>query len=333
MLMEHPSGALFIAGYGSNDPNDIPKLWKSVDHGNTWSRVNVGKQADGAIGNSDVDLAVSWQWSVLSRERKVDRPWVKTAADGRVYVIWNDGRTVQCRVSSDRGVHWMSSTVSVEGGGSSHLTVGPRGQVAVRLTPVSQSGLGYTEGLDLIAVSTDSGMHWVKYPAPGTRDWVLAPKTGSDATSRWVEPLAWSNDGTLYSLWTTKDAVWLAGSSSGGGPWATWKVAACSEVCYFPYLVAHGKELAATWTSGREEKQAFHVARLTMGDAGPKTVAESTPIQLEIWTNGEKPTDPQQRDTGGEYYAAAFLRDGKLGVVTPVRNKEKTKFGFTFWSF
>src|SRR6266550_3475022 len=55
MVVEHPDGSLFVAGYG--EPR--PTLWKSHDRGVTWTRVDVGSEAHGAIGNSDVDIAVS----------------------------------------------------------------------------------------------------------------------------------------------------------------------------------------------------------------------------------------------------------------------------------
>ena len=54
MVAEHPNGTLFVSGYGQPGP----KLWKSADQGRTWQRVAVGTEADGAVGNSDVDLAV-----------------------------------------------------------------------------------------------------------------------------------------------------------------------------------------------------------------------------------------------------------------------------------
>src|SRR5918993_1464052 len=54
MIVEHPSGALFVAGYGDS----MPTLWRSSDRGKTWQEVNVGGKADGAGGNSDVDLSV-----------------------------------------------------------------------------------------------------------------------------------------------------------------------------------------------------------------------------------------------------------------------------------
>jgi hypothetical protein len=63
MIVEHPEGTLFVSGYSgdraSGPPQTVPRLWISTDHGSTWNAVNVGTEVDGAIGNSDVDLAVS----------------------------------------------------------------------------------------------------------------------------------------------------------------------------------------------------------------------------------------------------------------------------------
>src|SRR5262245_6810235 len=62
MIVEHSSGALFVAGYGMRDrPSNVetPNLWKSTDGGKSFVRVNVGTTDLGALGNSDVDLAVA----------------------------------------------------------------------------------------------------------------------------------------------------------------------------------------------------------------------------------------------------------------------------------
>ena len=133
MVVEHPDGSLFVAGYG--EPR--PTLWTSHDRGVTWTRVDVGSEAQGAIGNSDVDIAVSrdgtlyfvsmlfdraanegrqiaigvsrdvgatWSWTTLSQRRFDDRPWVAVAPDGMAHVIWNDGSGVSHATSRDRGV-------------------------------------------------------------------------------------------------------------------------------------------------------------------------------------------------------------------------------------
>jgi len=128
MIVEDPDGTFFVSGYAgdraSGPPQAVPRLWKSTDHGATWSAVNVGAEVDGAIGNSDVDLAVSrdgalyfvsmgfdikafegthvavgvsrdtgntWHWTMLSRKRFDDRPWVAVEPDEAAHVIWNDG--------------------------------------------------------------------------------------------------------------------------------------------------------------------------------------------------------------------------------------------------
>lgn len=171
-VVEHPDGTLFVAGYGGPWANSRregmatlgairSRLWRSRDHGATWSRVDLGPQAAGAVGNSDVDLAVApdgtlyfatmtydntvgegrqiavgasrdggatWAWTVLSRHRFDDRPWVKVAPDGTAHVIWNDGRGVQHAMSHDQGTTWTAPVRVSARGGSSHLAVGPGGR-------------------------------------------------------------------------------------------------------------------------------------------------------------------------------------------------------------
>lgn len=144
MVVEHPNGTLFIAGYG--EPR--PTLWKSIDRGATWSRLNVGTEADGAISNSDVDLAVArdgtlyfvsmlfdrkaaegrqiavgvstdasatWRWTTVTKNRFDDRPWVDVAPDGMVHAIWNDGSGVNHIVSSDQGATWSTPHRGADG--------------------------------------------------------------------------------------------------------------------------------------------------------------------------------------------------------------------------
>jgi hypothetical protein len=37
-------------------------------------------------------------------------------------------------------------------------------------------------------------------------------------------------------------------------------------------------------------------------------------------------------DTAGEYLAIAALRDGTIGVVTPIQNEAANRLGFTWWT-
>jgi hypothetical protein len=380
MVVELSDGTLFVSGY-DNDAEKSPGLWRSRDHGTTWESVNVGKKMDGAIGDSDVDLAIgpddtiyfvamtydgkkhegtgiavgasknagaTWTWKVLSEHRFDDRPWIGVATDGTAHVIWNDGSGVRYEVSRDRGNSWKERPRINNQGGSSHLAMGPRGEIAVRITPLSASGNKFTPGVDLIAVSRDGGQSWKKHAAPGERDWSLDEDKG---TPRWVEPLAWDADGALYSLWGSQMGLWLARSTNQGKTWTSWQVVERDEASYYPYLIARGHgELGATWCSGKDDGLRAHVATIHVGhDKALPQVIESQPFETDIWDR-----DPTvHRGTGGEYIPAIFLRAGGLGVVTTiqsvigieeivarqragitaVQSKPEKRFGFKWWKF
>jgi hypothetical protein len=357
MLVEHPDGTLFVAGYG--EPR--PTLWKSGDRGATWTLVNVGTEAEGAIGNSDVDLAVaadgtlyfesmlfdrktsegrqiaigvsndvgaSWRWTTLSKARFDDRPWIEVAPDGTAHAIWNDGSGVSHRVSRDRGATWSAATRIHDRGGSSHLAIGPAGELAVRVTPLSASGNKYDAGVDLVAVSADGGATWQKHAAPGERDW--SQDFMAEATPRWVEPVAWDGAGRLYSLWTDKKGVRLARSDDRGATWTTSTVAETAAPAFFPYVVARGRgELAATWFTASNNDMhdlQWHAARID----GTR-VRVSAPQSLES-RRAREPKGPLFNDPAGEYLPVAFLRDGSIAVATPIQVFPE-RVGFTWWRF
>jgi hypothetical protein len=365
MIAEHPDGTLFVTGYGGRIESEqtVPLLWKSSDHGSTWSAVNVGTEADGAHGNSDVDLAVgrdgtlylvsmgydrkanegthiavgvsgdvgkTWHWTTLSRTRFDDRPWIAVTPDGAAHVIWNDGAGVSHAVSRDHGATWSAAERIHSEGGSSHLAAGPNGELAVRVTPVSASGNKYTPNSEFVAVSTDGGVTWQKHKPPGERNWV--PEDTEGAIPRWVEPVAWDANGHLWLLWTEASGVWLARSTDRGESWKTWQVQATSgdTLSYFPYLVARGRgELAATWFSGAGDQLRWQVCEIQVDDhdAGLH-VALSAPLTADTWKRSAN-----TRDTGGEYVPVQFLNDGDLAVVTPIQNKAGNRWGFAFWRF
>ena len=361
MVVEHPDGTLFVTGYGGGD--ESPDLWASTDGGTTWERVDVGTPADGADGGSCVDLAVaadgtlyfmtmgfanppgegthiavgvshdvgaSWSWTYLSQDRYDDRPWVEVAPSGTAHAIWNDGAGVSYAVSTDGGRTWAERERIHPVGGSSHLAVGPNGEVAARVTPSSASGNQYDEGVELIAVSTDEGRTWRKNTPPGTRVW---NETLDDSVGvpRWVEPLAWDATGALYHVWSEGQDLWLGRSTDQGETWSSWPLAHDDDRVFFPYLVGRGAgELAATWFSGRDETLHAHVARIQFqpGSAdAPPQVLQSTPFQLDAWTRGDPPT----RDTAGEYVPVTFLQDGTLAVATPIQDPRGDRWGFSWW--
>jgi hypothetical protein len=351
MIVEHPGGAQFVAGYDGKATH----VWRSDDGGASWRRVDLGPDAN---GNSDVDLAVAadgtiyfasmtydrvtdegaqiavaasadagatWTWRTVSRQRFDDRPWVAAAPDGTVHAIWNDGSGVSHASSADRGATWTAGPRAHDRGGSGHLAVGPRGQVAVHVTPASASGNKHDDGVELIAVSDDGGATWRTSPPPGLRPW---PK---DEERRWVEPLAWDERGSLYSFWTVGAERWLGRSDDEGATWTRWRLGAGGEDAYYPYLVARGGgELAATWFTGARDTGGlrWHAALIDARarDRAPR-VLESPPLPIDAW--GWK-SDAGQ-DTGGEYLGVAFLRGGGIAVVTPIQHAAIHKLGFTWW--
>lgn len=355
MLVEHPSGVLFAAGYSRapEEALDPPNLYRSDDGGRRWEQVDVGTPAQGALGNSDVDLAVgpdgalyfltmgfdravgegthvalgvshdvgrTWSWRYISRTRYDDRPWIGIAPDGRGHVIWNDGAGVR-HAASDDGTTWLERPRIHAAGGSSHLAVGTEGRVAVRIAPVSASGTRRDEGVDFVAVSVDGGASWARRDAPGTRRWDgdFEFETLTDVP-RWVEPLAWTADGRLCHLWSEGTELWLGCSSDLGVSWDRSLVVRGTEPLYYPFLVADGRAgLAATWFSGRGEALRAHVGLLRPG-AGSPLEAVSDPLALDAWRVEQ---GQRVRTTAGEYVPVALLADGDLGVILPIQASER----------
>lgn len=367
MIVEHPDGTLFVSGYERANPTteQSPKLWRSQDGGATWDRLDVGDLVEGARGNSDVDLAIApdgtvyfltmgfdrsislgthvavgvsrdvgttWEWSYLSQTSGDDRPWIRITPDGTVHVVWNDGEGVSHTVSRDGGGSWTEGDRINDRGGSSDMAVGPGGEVAVRITPISASGRQFDGDVDLIAISADGGESWLHHAAPGTREWSANPGDPS-IVPRWVEPLAWGSDGSLYYLWSEGSEVRLARSRDQGVSWTTWQVAdGGSAMLYYPYLVSNGTDqLAATWFSSQDGEMEVHVTVFQFADpasdAAP-VVRSTEPLPLDSWVELDGAMVP---DAAGEYVPVIFMANGGLAVVTPIQNFEEDRFGFSFW--
>jgi hypothetical protein len=366
MVVAHPGGTLFITGYWDSPP----PVWKSTNGGSTWTRVPVGTAGEGAAGNSDSDLAVgadgtiylitlvfdraaykgasvhvavsrdvgeAWTWTRLSATTGDDRPWIEVAPDGTAHAIWNDGAGVSHAVSTDTGRTWIEGERINDKGGSSHLAVGPAGELAVRIGPMSASGNQYDAGVDLIAVSSDGGKTWDRRAPPVTLnfplfwDTTVTPRRPVEAVQpRWVEPLAWDATGALYSFWANDRHLWLARSRDRGATWTTWQIAEADSTPYFPYLVARGDgELAASWFSGHGDSLRANIARITVpaDDASP-LVAVAPSFQPESFAIPG--FGPPGGDTAGEYLPIVFLPDGSLGLVTPIQNLAAERVGFSW---
>lgn len=367
MLIEHPDGTLFVSGWG---PSEVkPLLWKSAD-GTSWQRVDVGTTTSDDYGGADVDLAVgldgtlyfavlnydsearlgvsiavgvshdvgaSWSWTYLSRQGGEDRPWVKVSPNGTAHVIWSDRDGVHHATSVDQGRTWAEGEPVHTDGGSSHFAVSPSGELAARIKPWSLGD--YDEGVDLVAVSVDGGETWRRHPLPGRRVWNSQNARTDDGVWRWVEPVSWDASGDLYYLWSEGQDLWLARSSDLGSSWTSWAVTSREDrTIYYPFLAAGGAgELAATWFErsrgdtglplSEGELLEAHVARIDvpMGEEGQPIVLWSDLFVPDSWWFAG-----DRRDTAGEYFPVVFLSDGDLAVVTPIRNFDTSRHGFSW---
>src|SRR5438445_11317568 len=106
---------------------------------------NEGRQI--AIGVNR-DAGATWSWTTLSKMRFDDRPWVAVAPDGMAHVIGNDGSGDAHATSRDRGVTWRVGARIHAQAGASHLAVGRRGRVAVRIVRLSESGNKFDPGAE-----------------------------------------------------------------------------------------------------------------------------------------------------------------------------------------
>lgn len=356
MVAEHPSGTLFVAGFGGGKLGDAPLLWKSNDSGTSWTRVDVGSPADGANGNSDVDLAVgpqgtlyfvtmgidlatykgthiaigvssdvgdTWRWTYLSQDTLDDRPWVGVTPDGTAHVVWNDGKGVSHAASTDRGETWNERPRIYPKGCSSHMAVGPAGEIAVRITPDSASSHQYDEGVEFVAVSVDGGDTWRIHDVPGDRFWDPDWEYENNAP-RWVEPVAWDSAGALYLFWSEDRILHIARSVDQGSSWRAWSVGSEDGFAFFPYLVGGDDgTVLATWHSGKKKgPTSLNVALLDFGGSAPR-MHRLMSFLPDSWSKTQR-----VQTAAGEYFPAIFLSDGDIGVVSTVEDYQEERFGF-----
>ena len=367
MLAQHPSGDLFVAGYrnASDEPqlwrsDDGGKTWKSVNVGNRENGADGNSDVDLIIDREGViyfvtmrytripptlenldsiqlqgehiaigvseDRGGTWRWEYLSKNAYDDRPWVEVASDGSVHVIWNDGNGIHYVQSQDRGKTWIEQPQIYIQGGSSHFAAGPDGYLAVRVSPLSASGFTYHAGIDLIRLSNDLGSTWSTIPLPeGNRIW---SSDLSQGILRWVEPLAWDRDNTLYHIWSEGKILKLGITEDLGKTWTIYEIETSEDTIYYPFLSIQHDVISCSWVSGFEADLRHHAAVIHI-TGSEVNLSKLEPLLLDEikgrFNSSELPA------TGGEYFPVQALPDGTFGMVTTIQDYKSDRLGFTWW--
>lgn len=360
-IAELPDGTLFVAGYGrSQAPESFvrPRLWRSGDGGATWAPVAQGGALEGALGNSDADLAVApdgtlyhvvllyfpwghavsvgaspdagatWTWSLLAHGPWVDRPWVEVAPDGTAHAVWSSPRGTHHASSADGGATWTEGPLVHPRGGSGVLAVAPGGALAARIFPLRGPTFLVATGFlaqvdpeaDGVAVSEDAGATWTFRALPGERRWPDRLFQGGDVP-RWSDPVAFDAAGTLYAAWSEGERIVLGRSADLGATWDTADlVVAQDRLAFYPFLRGGAAgELAASWFTARDDGADLRAHVARVADAATGA-PRVVAASLEPETGG---------DTAGEYFQV-LLKDDAVLAALPLQGDGDDASGFAF---
>jgi len=86
------------------------------------------------------------------------------------------------------------------------------------------------------------------------------------------------------------------------------------------------RHLAAAWFTEKAGELRWTAAMIDASDAERPRIKLSSSMSIESKRDGHP-------DAGGEYVPAKLLRDGTVGVVTPIQASEAGRLGFVFWRF
>ncbi|HAA15176.1 MAG TPA: hypothetical protein DCE41_27160 [Cytophagales bacterium] len=364
MVQQHPNGDLFLSGYSIPSPF----MYRSSDHGRTWTEIDLNLPEDGPVGNSDIDIKIGadgtvyllqmyfdlevfegklvnigvgrnngtdWTWSSISMERFDDRPWLEIDPEGTLHVIWNDGAGVKYARSNDGGITWVRQPLIYPSGGSSHFTSGPNGELIARISPFSASGWVLEEnGPDFMALSLDRGNTWKIKEVPGLRVWNQVFGAFDGLIPRWVEPMAFDAAGDLYYFWSEGTTMHLARSTDLGDTWQSWQVFEGAELAYYQWMIGGAEgELGVSWFTGVNETLKVHAGLIELkedetGELVP-LLTEVTPFDIRAETRPDVDGNIY-KETAGEYIPLIFLENGEMGAVTPIQERDPQVFGFVW---
>ncbi|MEL7123014.1 MAG: sialidase family protein [Bacteroidota bacterium] len=365
MVAEHPSGALFVTGYRNNSMT--PQLWKSMDMGKTWKSVDVGTTADGAIGNSDVDLYIDAKGNIYL----LSMTYTQLPEDMEGFDFSTmKGERIAVGVSKDAGSSWKWQTISEndyddrpwitattdgslhiiwnDGKGVHHAVSKDEGTSWQKQADVSPKGGssfladGYNgqlavriAPLSASAFKMDEGVDLIRLSLDNGKSWkdvsIPGKRTWTQDLSdipRWVEPLAWDKEDRLYLLSSEGKELKLSATKDNGKTWKEYIIAESMDTLYFPYMQMSEQGILCTWLSGFNENIRHHAAIVKFKEEKIQIFALE-PLQLDVWSRFGG--GDYERSTCGEYFPIIPLSNGNIGMVTTIQNSKANRLGFTWW--
>ncbi len=365
MIAQHPNGSLFLTGY-RND-SDSPQLWTSTDLGKNWEAVNVGSAADGAQGNSDVDLLIDETGTIYF----LSMTYTKIPADMTGFDFSTlKGEQITLGISRDEGMTWKWQNISKgdyddrpwirkttngdlhiiwnDGNGVHYSRSTDQGETWERQAKIAPKGgssflanghngqlAARVAPLSASGNKLDQGIDLVRLSLDNGRNWQDVELPGERSWTqdfsgipRWVEPLSFDQAGRFYTLWSEGKQLKMGMSSDNGQHWTEQLVAESQDTIYYPYMETHGAYTLCTWVEGFNDKIRHHAAVIQV-EKDKLHIFRLDPQKLDIRSRFQ--IGDNQLSTGGEYFPIIRLSNGNFGMATTIQNKTANRLGFTWW--
>ena len=266
--------------------------------------------------------------------REPRQPQVAIDGDGRIFVAFGIGNTVQCARSADSGRTFSTATVGSVESLSLGMRRGPR--VAVTEKAIVVSAIGGREGKgrdgDLLTWrSIDGGETWT---GP------VRVNTVASSAREGLHGMAAGSDGAVYCVWLDLRArqteVYGARSKDGGETWEPDRLVYRSpggsvcECCHPSVAYGSGGELAVMWRNQVQGVRDLYLARSADGGI---TFGPAEKLGEGTWPLTACPMDGGSIGIGRENsIETVWMRQGVIFAVRPGERERRLGRGVQGWT-